>query len=132
MGAAVGALTMGSAFPHLVRAIGVGFDWRFVIAATSLTCLVAAAVSTTLKDGPHQFKSARCELGHLKRIVRNRAAMLANKLGCIHYKTVRGEPRPLKSLACRRIPPRNQRHIPGNISKSESDSKNHSLSLHRI
>lgn len=78
MGVVVGALTMGSAFPHLVRAIGVGFDWRFVIGATSLACLVAAAVFMTLEDGPHQFKSARFELGHLKRIVRNRAAMLAN------------------------------------------------------
>ena len=78
MGAVVGALTFGSALPHLVRATGLGLDWRFVIAATSLACLVAAALFLSLREGPHQFRSAGFRLGHLRRVVRNRAVMLAN------------------------------------------------------
>ena len=78
MGAVVGALTFGSALPHLVRATGLGLDWRFVIAATSLACLVAAALFVSLREGPHQFRSAGFRLGHLRRVVRNRAVMLAN------------------------------------------------------
>jgi hypothetical protein len=48
---------------------------------------------------------------------------LAIKLDCIHCKTVRRKPRSLKSLAHGLIPPRNQRSIPENISKSESDPR---------
>ncbi len=78
MGSIVGALTLGSAFPHLIRAAGVGLDWKYVIGATSVACGVAALIFLGLRDGLHQFKSAQFELGHLAKVVRNRPAMLAN------------------------------------------------------
>ena len=78
MGAVVGALTLGSAAPHLIRALGVGIDWRIVIIITTLACVLAAVVFNFLREGPHQFKSARFEFGHVHRVLTNRAAMLAN------------------------------------------------------
>lgn len=78
MGVVVGALTLGSAFPHLIRATGIGLNWRLVIASTSVACLLAAALFLGLKDGPHPFRSAQFQLGHLRRMLGNRAAMLAN------------------------------------------------------
>lgn len=78
MGVVVGALTLGSAFPHLIRAAGFGFDWRVVIAATSIFCFIASLSFLTLKDGPHQFKSTTFKLNQLKNVIRNKPAMLAN------------------------------------------------------
>ena len=78
MGTVVGALTLGSALPHLVQAIGVGVDWRLVITVTSLACLVAAIIFMRLQVGPHQFKAAPFKFGHFKEVLKNKAAMLAN------------------------------------------------------
>jgi len=47
VGLLVGALTLGSALPHLAHALG-GLDWRFTLAATSL-----AALSLTIEILDH-------------------------------------------------------------------------------
>lgn len=47
----VGALTLGSASPHLFNAFG-GVDWRFTIATTSAIALVAAVVINFVQLGP--------------------------------------------------------------------------------
>ncbi|MPZ45487.1 MAG: MFS transporter [Betaproteobacteria bacterium] len=52
LGWLVGMLTLGTALPHLVRAIGWNLDWRAVIFASSLLALVAAAMVMRLGDGP--------------------------------------------------------------------------------
>lgn len=78
MGVVIGTLTLGSAFPHFINAIGGDLDWRLVIGATSLACLLSAVIFINLKDGPHQFKSAKFQLSHFKRVVRNKPVMLAN------------------------------------------------------
>lgn len=78
MGAVVGALTLGSALPHLIRGLGLGFDWRMIIGATSIACFVAVVVILTLREGPYPFKSARFSPRQLGQVVRNRPAMLAN------------------------------------------------------
>ena len=78
MGAVVGALTLGSASPHLIRAAGIGLDWRIVILGTSLACLVAAGLFLSLSEGPHRFTRARFEWGQLRKVLRNRPGMLAN------------------------------------------------------
>jgi MFS family permease len=49
----VGALTLGSASPHLLNALG-GVDWRFTIMATSATALVAAGAINLVQLGPKQ------------------------------------------------------------------------------
>jgi MFS family permease len=84
MGVIVGALTLGSASPHLIRAIGIDFNWQVIIASTSLACLFAALIFLSLKDGPHPYKSAIFKIGHLREVVGNKAAMLANVGYCGH------------------------------------------------
>ncbi len=79
MGTLVGALTLGSALPHLVRAAGAGLDWRVVVAVTSLAALASAAIfATALREGPHAFARGRVDLRQVGAILRNRPAMLAN------------------------------------------------------
>jgi MFS family permease len=66
LGWLVGMLTLGTALPHLVRAVGWNFDWRFVILASSLLALVAAGLVLRLGDGPHlaaRRSGARFSLG---------------------------------------------------------------------
>jgi MFS family permease len=58
LGWLVGMLTLGTALPHLVRAIGWTLDWRAVIMASSLLSLLAAAMVVRLGDGPHLARRA--------------------------------------------------------------------------
>ncbi len=52
----VGALTLGSASPHLLNAFG-GVDWRFTIAAASAIALIAALLINFVTLGPLMAKS---------------------------------------------------------------------------
>jgi len=58
VGLLVGALTLGSAFPHLFNALG-GIDWRFTIAAASAGALVAALGVNFVGLGPGYGKAPR-------------------------------------------------------------------------
>lgn len=79
MGTLVGALTFGSAMPHLVRAVGVGFDWRMVIITSSVACLLGAVIFLfLLREGPYPFARTKVDPRHLGAILRNRPIMLAN------------------------------------------------------
>ncbi len=53
VGLLVGALTLGSASPHLFNALG-GIDWRFTIAAASVSALVAAGLIGFAGIGPNR------------------------------------------------------------------------------
>jgi predicted MFS family arabinose efflux permease len=53
VGLLVGALTLGSASPHLFNAFG-GVDWRFTIAATSAFALLAALLINLTEVGPNR------------------------------------------------------------------------------
>ena len=58
LGIMVGALTVGSAAPHLVNGLG-GLDWRTVILATSIMSLAGGLVAEYLgRDGPFDFPRA--------------------------------------------------------------------------
>ena len=52
VGFLVGALTFGTATPHLFNAFG-GLDWRFTIATTSLVALFAALLINLVQIGPN-------------------------------------------------------------------------------
>ncbi|MCP1677178.1 MFS family permease [Natronocella acetinitrilica] len=55
LGIMVGALTIGSASPHLVNGLG-GLDWRVVILGTSAMTLVGGLITEYLgRDGPYPF-----------------------------------------------------------------------------
>src|SRR5690606_32043821 len=57
MGLMVGALTVGSASPHLVR--GLGLDWRGVVATASALTVAASLLMAWVGDGPHDAMSTR-------------------------------------------------------------------------
>jgi MFS family permease len=53
VGVLVGALTLGSAFPHFLNAFG-GLDWRFTLAGASIAALGAALMINLVALGPSQ------------------------------------------------------------------------------
>jgi len=58
VGLLVGALTLGSASPHLFNAMG-GVDWRFTLAAASGSALVAALLINLVALGPNVAAAPR-------------------------------------------------------------------------
>lgn len=79
MGAMVGALTLGSAMPHLVRGTGGSMSWQAVLLVCSLGSAVAAVLfGLVLREGPHAFARTRVDLQQMGQILRNRPVMLAN------------------------------------------------------
>jgi MFS family permease len=73
----VGALTLGSASPHLFNAFG-GIDWRFTIAATSLSALLAAIVINFVKLGPRHAAPRAFSPHHLVLAFSKPSLRLAN------------------------------------------------------
>lgn len=57
LGVLVGALTLGSALPHLVNGLG-GLDWRVVVVGTSALAVIGGLVAARVPAGPHRFPSA--------------------------------------------------------------------------
>ena len=58
VGALVGALTIGSALPHLFVILG-GADWRSIVIAASIAAVCAGLISLFAGLGPHHVKAAR-------------------------------------------------------------------------
>ncbi len=78
LGIMVGALTVGSAAPHLVNALG-GLQWRFVIATTSVLTLAGALiVGRAVADGPFPFPRAAFDPRRIGSVLRDRAVRLAS------------------------------------------------------
>ncbi len=73
----VGALTLGSASPHLFNAFG-GVDWRFTISATSVTALLAAVVINFVRLGPGHAVPRAFSPHHLTLAFRKPELRLAN------------------------------------------------------
>ena len=81
IGVLVGALTVGSALPHLFRAIGVmsGLDWRAVIVGTSVVGIVGGiGVAVSVGAGPFDQRAPRFSLRVAARAFRERSVRLAN------------------------------------------------------
>ncbi|MFB9991193.1 MFS transporter [Deinococcus oregonensis] len=57
LGVMVGALTLGSALPHLVNGLG-GANWRAVIVITSLLAAVGGLIAWHVRPGPYQAPAA--------------------------------------------------------------------------
>jgi MFS family permease len=76
LGVLVGALTIGSASPHLIR--GFGLEWRSVVITASVAAVVAAGIVTRLVgDGPYATGTSPFDLSQVGRILRNRRFRLA-------------------------------------------------------
>jgi MFS family permease len=78
LGIVVGALTLGSALPHLVNGLG-GLDWEIVVWVTSvLTALGGVVVYFGVREGPYSFPSARFDPRQAGLVLRNRGVRLAS------------------------------------------------------
>jgi MFS family permease len=78
LGIVVGALTLGSAAPHLVNGLG-GLDWQFVVMTTSLLTVVGGVlVVVAVPEGPYRFPSARFDPRQAPRVLANRGVRLAS------------------------------------------------------
>ena len=77
IGILVGALTVGSAMPHLVRGL-TDLPWRqTLLVASALAVAGAALTQLFVRDGPHAFPPARFDLRMAAAIFRERAPRLA-------------------------------------------------------
>jgi len=77
VGLLVGALTLGSAAPHLFNALG-GVDWRATITATSIAALGAALIINLAQLGPNRAKPRTFRFGAALDAWRLPALRLAN------------------------------------------------------
>ncbi|HVT50160.1 MAG TPA: MFS transporter, partial [Dongiaceae bacterium] len=77
VGILVGALTLGSAAPHLFNALG-GVDWRATIAATSIAAIGAALLINLAGLGPNAPKPRAFHVGAVLEAFRMPALRLAN------------------------------------------------------
>jgi MFS family permease len=78
LGTIVGALTLGSALPHLVNGLG-GLDWRTVIYATSALTLVGGLLARFgVDDGPFPFPPAVFDPHQARFVFANRGVRLAS------------------------------------------------------
>ena len=78
LGVVVGALTLGSAVPHLVIGLG-GLDWRLVILVTSALTVAGGVVAYSLvPEGPFPFPRASFDPRQARRAFANRGVRLAS------------------------------------------------------
>jgi len=79
IGILVGALTVGSASPHLIRALGGISDWRVVLfASAGLAMLGGLTAFLFVKEGPYRVDSPKFDWRYAGRIWREPAVVLAN------------------------------------------------------
>lgn len=78
LGIMVGALTVGSAGPHLVNGLG-GLDWQVVIYTTSVLTLLGGIIAgVTVGDGPYPFPRAGFDPRQSRIVFANRGVRLAS------------------------------------------------------
>jgi MFS family permease len=78
LGILVGALTLGSALPHLVNGLG-GLDWKLVVYATSALTAVGGIVAWLgVREGPYPFPAAVFDPRQAPLVLRNRGVRLAS------------------------------------------------------
>ena len=77
IGILVGALTVGSATPHLIRGL-TDLPWRHtLLVASALAVLAAVLTHVFVREGPHAFPPARFDLHMAAAIFRERGPRLA-------------------------------------------------------
>jgi MFS family permease len=81
LGILIGAITIGSAVPHALRAAGtlVGTDWRLVVLANSLPGILAAGIAWRgVREGPFAAPAARLSLRMARQALAEPSVRLAN------------------------------------------------------
>jgi MFS family permease len=78
LGVLAGAISVGSATPHLVNALG-GLDWRVVVVVTSGLTFAGGAIAFALvREGPFPFAQAIFDPGQIGKVLGNRGVRLAS------------------------------------------------------
>ncbi len=77
IGVLVGALTLGSAAPHMFNALG-GIDWRFTLAAASVSAVIAGLAIRAAAIGPNTAPAQPVDLRAALRAWTEPALRLAN------------------------------------------------------
>ena len=79
IGLIVGALTVGSAVPHLLRTVGELDNWRLVLyLAAGLAGLAAVIAALFVREGPYAAPAPKIRWSYAGDILKNRALALAN------------------------------------------------------
>lgn len=78
IGTLVGALTIGSALPHLLRAIGGVGRPRPVLLAGAGLAVASSVLVLFVRPGPYQAPAAPFDPGAVRRMIGDRGTMLAN------------------------------------------------------
>lgn len=79
IGLLVGALTLGSAAPHLLKALGKAGDWRGVLTGSGALALAGGAVAAALvREGPFRASAPRFDRRYVGEVWRDRGLRLAN------------------------------------------------------
>jgi len=78
IGVLVGALTVGSALPHLLRAVGGVGNPRVVLYGAAGLATVGGLLALLIEPGPYQAPTAPFDPGAIVRMVRDHGTMLAN------------------------------------------------------
>ncbi|HEX2844815.1 MAG TPA: MFS transporter, partial [Candidatus Limnocylindria bacterium] len=87
VGVLIGAITLGSALPHAIRAAGAvaGLDWRPIVLAASASGIVAAALAWRgVRDGPLNVPAARLSL-RMARMALSQASVRYANLGYLGH-----------------------------------------------
>jgi MFS family permease len=78
LGILIGALTVGSAFPHLLAAVSAAVPWRvLMLLASTLAIFGGGIVLAFVRDGPYVASSARFDPAAVARVFRDRETRLA-------------------------------------------------------
>ncbi len=78
LGLMVGALTIGSAAPHLVNGLG-GVGWKTVVVVTSVLTIAGSLVALVfVREGPYPFSRARFDPRQTGKAFANRGVRLAS------------------------------------------------------
>ena len=79
MGIIIGALTIGSATPHLFRALATEANWVLVIWASSLTTFLAGLIFLfCISEGPFAFARTRFDPLQIIQVLRSKPLILVN------------------------------------------------------
>jgi MFS family permease len=78
IGALVGSLAIGSALPHLIRAVGGVGQPRVVLYGAAGLATLGGLLALLVEPGPYQAPAAPFDPGAIGRILRDRGTMLAN------------------------------------------------------
>ncbi len=74
LGLLVGALVLGTAFPHLLKGLGQSWPWETVLIGVSVLCALGGVLMVRLvPDGPFLVKGAKFDPAALATVFRSRA-----------------------------------------------------------